>query len=126
MSEERYEENLHLGATRGVFENARALRRKETPAEKTLWLYLRDRRLGGKKFRRQHPVDTYILDFYCHECRLAIELDGEIHAEKMNKQYDEARTERLNDFGIKVIRFTNSEIESEVERVLDVILKNLV
>jgi very-short-patch-repair endonuclease len=75
--------------------------------------------LKGKKFRRQHALDKYVLDFYCHECKLAIELDGVIHDEKMNRQYDEARTSVLNDWGITVIRFRNEEVMNQTGKVLD-------
>lgn len=110
--------NLHKGAKFSTYQYARELRHAETEAEKKLWQFLRNRQLKGKKFRRQHALDNYILDFYCHECKLAVELDGAIHDEKMNRQYDEARTSVLSDFGITVIRFRNEEVINEVEKVL--------
>ena len=113
-----YSENLHLGAKASTFQNAHDLRHSGTEAEKKLWQFLRNRQLKGRKFRRQHALDKYVLDFYCHECRLAIELDGGIHDLAMNRQYDAARTNTLNDSGIKVIRFRNEEVMNEVEKVL--------
>lgn len=120
MEEEKnYKENLHFGARKLIFQNAHDLRRAETPAEKILWSYLRNRQLKGRKFRRQHAFDKYILDFYCHECRLAIELDGSIHDEKMNQQYDEMRTEELKSSGLRVLRFRNEEIINNIDKVLE-------
>ena len=119
MEENDYNSNLHKDATPNLFENAKTLRHKETEAEKKLWTYLRNRQLKGKKFRRQHPLASYVLDFYCHECKLAVELDGAHHNDKMNRQYDEDRTFTLNDHGITVLRFYNSEIMKEIESVLE-------
>lgn len=124
-SSDEYAENLHKGAKASTFENARQLRRTETEAEKKLWPYLRNRQLMGKKFRRQHAIDTYILDFYCHESKLAVELDGAIHNEEMNRQYDKARTDVLAALGIVVIRFSNDEVMNDIERVLQRIGKYL-
>src|SRR4051812_18570073 len=85
---------------------ARQLRRNQTDAEKILWQLLRNRKFHGYKFRRQHPVsNTFILDFYCCARKLAIELDGNHHHEKLQHKYDEERTFALNLLGIKVIRF---------------------
>lgn len=117
-SSDDYRENLHKGAKPSTFENARQLRRTETEAEKKLWPYLRNRQLSGKKFRRQHAIANYILDFYCHESKLAIEIDGAIHNSKMSRQYDKARTDVLAALGIVVIRFSNDEVMNNVERVL--------
>ena len=114
-----YKDNLHRGAKASTFNNARELRHAETEAEKKLWQLLRNRKIKGKKFRRQHAFDNYILDFYCHECKLCVELDGGIHNEKMDRQYDEARTTVLNGFGITVIRFRNEEVMNKVEEVLE-------
>ena len=123
--EKDYSENLHKSAKPSTFKNAKSLRQNETPAEKILWQYLRNRQLNGMKFRRQHPIDKYVLDFYCHECKLAIELDGNIHDEKMNKLYDEVRTADLNDEGIHVIRFRNEEVLNDVTAVLKKIIESI-
>jgi len=96
---------------------ARALRQHLTPAEHLLWEELRKRRLAGLRFRSQHPIGSYVLDFYCPAFKLAIEIDGLIH-ETRSKQ-DHYRTEVLNLMGITVLRFSNAEIFNELPRVLE-------
>lgn len=117
--DEEYNDNLHKGAIGKLYQYGRELRVTSTKAEKVLWEYLRNRNLGGLKFRRQHPIDKFIADFYCHEKKIVVELDGAIHDDKMNAQYDEARTYELNGSGIKVIRFRNSEVENNMSLVLE-------
>ena len=119
MTEHHYSEHLHKGASADTHQRANELRHAETEAEKKLWSLLRNRQLKGKKFRRQHAFTNYILDFYCHECKLAVELDGNFHASEDQQLYDEARTSLLNEYGIKVIRFWNSEVMNEPEKVLE-------
>ena len=99
---------------------ARYLRKEETMAEKILWNELRNRKLGTK-FRRQHPFEKFIFDFYAPEIKLAIELDGSPHKE--NAEYDNLRTEYLKSEGIAIIRFWNKEIENNLEKVLERIRK---
>lgn len=96
---------------------ARELRKKMTPSEKTLWEYLKNKQLLGLRFRRQHPIDIFIVDFYCHNIKLVIELDGGIHDHPENKEHDKNRTAHLEKFGIKVIRFTNEEVITDVAKV---------
>src|SRR5690606_38192668 len=95
--------------------------------ENLMWALLRDRRLAGAKFRRQHPVaigeKRYILDFYCAEAKLAVELDGGQHAER--KRYDDARDSALEQTGIEVIRFWDSEVLQQTEPVLERIWSKL-
>jgi very-short-patch-repair endonuclease len=106
-----------------VLEFARSNRKKATQAEAFLWQILRNRKLNGLKFRRQHPVeDKYILDFYCAEKRLVVEIDGDYHLKADQKEYDEGRTSELNELELKVIRFTNDEVLFDTERVLQDIL----
>ena len=100
---------------------AREFRQMLTPAEKLLWNRLRNRQLSGFKFRRQHPTDSYILDFYCPEKHLAIEIDGDSHEERL--RYDQIRTEFLKKYGYKVIRFSNHQVHFEINSVLDEILQ---
>jgi very-short-patch-repair endonuclease len=88
----------------------RELRNNKTDAEKYLWYELRKSQLCGKKFRRQHSVDNFILDFYCPEEKLAIELDGEHHYEDEQKKYDEERTKYLQSLGIWVLRIKNTDV----------------
>jgi len=122
---EDYNDNLHKGAIGKLYEYGRELRHSATKAEKILWEYLRNRNLDGLKFRRQHPIDKFIADFYCHEKKLVVELDGAVHDDKMNAQYDEARTYELKGSGIIVIRFRNSEVENNISFVLNEIRKSI-
>ena len=114
-----YNENLHLDAHKSTMQNAHDLRMDLTKAEKILWEALRNRRLNNFKFRRQHALKNYVADFYCHEAKLVIELDGGIHGEQEQKEYDRDRTSVLNEYGINVIRFKNEEVVSNLEIVLD-------
>ena len=102
---------------------ARSLRRHSTPAEAKLWEALRGRRLAGYKFRRQHPVGRFILDFYCPELKLAIEVDGEIH--EYQPDYDKARTAQIEAWGDRVLRFSNDEVLYHLPAVLDRILAEM-
>jgi very-short-patch-repair endonuclease len=115
---ESYNDNLHKEAIGKLYQYGRELRHELTQAEKFLWAELRNRKLKGLKFRRQHPIDTFVLDFYCHERKLAIELDGSIHDGKLNKEYDEARTAMLGGLGIYTLRFRNDEVINNIESVL--------
>ena len=83
-----------------------------------MWQALRNRQIAKAKFRRQHPVDPYILDFYCHEHQLAIEVDGSQHYRDEGRAKDEVRTEALNEKGIRVLRFDNRQVLTETEAVL--------
>jgi very-short-patch-repair endonuclease len=106
-----------------VLEYARNNRKEATQPESFLWDILRNRKLNGLKFRRQHPVkDQFILDFYCAEYRLALEIDGGYHLTQDQKEYDDGRTYELNELGLTVLRFTNEEVLYETERVLQEIL----
>jgi len=109
---------LHLGAKGKAFSNARILRRTSIEVEELLWNNLRNKRLKGYKFRRQHPILGYIADFYCHEARLIIEVDGGIHDLPQYKEHDDGRTFEFENNGIKVIRFKNFEILENIESVL--------
>ncbi len=101
------------------------LRNEPTIAEKLLWDKLRDKRLEGKKFRRQHSVGSYILDFYCPQRRLAIELDGDSHFTNSSIEYDMIRTAFLNNANIQVLRFTNTEVFENLEEVLKIIKEKI-
>ena len=83
-----------------------------------MWQALRNRQIAKAKFRRQHPVDPYILDFYCHEHQLAIEVDGSQHYRDESRAKDKVRTEALNEKGIRVLRFDNRQVLTETEAVL--------
>lgn len=92
-------------------------RRNSTSAEATLWHHLKAKQLGWK-FRRQHSVGNYILDFYCATERIAVELDGEYHFTAEGRKYDEVRTKYLNGLNIKVLRFENKRVFEDLEGVL--------
>jgi very-short-patch-repair endonuclease len=106
---------LHHHANPSTYEIARVLRKQQTEAEELLWQLLRNRKVCNLKFRRQHPFENFVLDFYCHEVKLVIEADGNIHNEKDVIEYDNARTARLNEEGITVLRFTNDEIKMNAD-----------
>jgi len=97
---------------------ARDLRQTHTDAETRLWYHLRSGRLQGLKFRRQHPVPPYVLDFYCDSAKLAVELDGSQHVSEI----DEPRTRFMQDQGIAVIRFWDNDVLSNTALVLEKIL----
>ena len=97
------------------------LRNNPTKAEVRLWKALRKSQVEQRKFRRQHSIENYIVDFYCPSEKLIIEVDGEVHENFVNKEYDNIRTKRLNELGCRVIRFTNQDINKNLELVLEAI-----
>lgn len=113
----------HLRIHPALRERAREFRQPLTPAEADLWRALRGRNLSGYKFRRQHPIDRFIVDFYCAEKKLVIEVDGDVHATQ--EAYDAARTEWLEAQGYIVIRFTNTDVLKNPDRVAAEILRRL-
>ena len=115
---ESYNDNLHKEAIGKLYQYGRELRQESTEAEKLLWEELRNRKLNGLKFRRQHPLDKFIVDFYCNEKKIVLELDGGVHNEKINKEYDEARTAMLAGLNIIVLRFKNEEVINDMQGVL--------
>jgi len=117
------EPNQNYGATKSTFVKARSLRKRMTKSEKLLWNKLRKRQLNGMHFRKQHPVDCYIVDFYCHQAQLVIEVDGKIH--QFQKEYDRNRQKVLESLGLTVIRFKNEEVETDMNGVVNRILECL-
>ena len=115
------------GMTSARFERltsrARELRHESAPAEEKLWDRLRNRRLGGYKWRRQQPRAGFITDFYCAECRLVVELDGDSHGDPLAEERDLARTEAIERDGLRVIRFLNPDVLDHLDAVLEVILE---
>jgi very-short-patch-repair endonuclease len=99
---------------------ARRLRQNPTLAEQRLWQALKNRQLDGLRFRRQHPVGSFIVDFYCPQHRLVVEVDGDIHSQQV--EYDTIRTTQLNQFGYRVVRFSNHEVMTNLATVLRQIL----
>lgn len=104
-------------------QNARTLRKQLTDAEQLLWRRLRKRQLNGHRFRRQHPVGRYIVDFVSLESKLIVELDGSQHQEQ--QQYDIQRDEWLQPQGYSVLRFWNNQVMNELNHVLEAILNTL-
>jgi very-short-patch-repair endonuclease len=105
-----------------ILQHAREMRHPQTPAEATLWHHLRNRNLDFK-FRRQHPIERFIIDFYCAEVKLCIEIDGDTHLEQEQQEYDSARTEVLESIGCRVIRFTNNDVRHNINAVVQEILE---
>jgi len=93
--------NPHKGANSKLFEFAKANRKKQTPAEKILWDTLQNRKLDGYKFRRQHPISRFIADFYCHESKLIVEVDGGYHSGQEQAEIDKGRTHELEEQGLR-------------------------
>jgi len=113
-----YNDKLHGNSLPTTYEFARDLRKVQTKAEAKLWQTLRNGKVCNLKFRRQHAFDDYILDFYCHKMKLAIEVDGEVYNEPEVAAYDTIRTTNLNEQGITVLRFTNEEVEKNLKQVI--------
>jgi cyclase len=111
---------LHLGASHLIFKNAEVLRYNMTHAELLLWGHLKGSQLGVK-FRRQHPLGIYIADFYCHQHKLIIEIDGNIHDIPEIAANDIERQRNLEADGIRFLRFTNNEVYNQLEKVLETI-----
>ena len=106
---------------KSLYYRRKGLRNNSTSEEILLWLRLRNSQLGSK-FRRQHSIGGYIVDFYCPSKKLIIEIDGPNHSTKENKEYDEIRTEFLKGLDIKILRFTNKEINHKIEEVIQKII----
>jgi very-short-patch-repair endonuclease len=94
------------------------LRSNLTPAEAELWSHLKSSKLNGRKFRRQHSIGNFILDFYCPSEKLALELDGQVHYHEVAEQIDAERDQTLKNLGVKVIRFENKEVFQNLEGIL--------
>ncbi len=118
-------DNMYYGASKELKLLARDHRRNMTHAEKLLWLRLKNRRDFPDRMRSQHPISKFILDFYCHQSSLGIEVDGGYHKERAQKFYDEDRSEILLEFGIRIIRFSNEEVVNDIDKVVDAIKQSL-
>ena len=111
------------GYNKNLLENARELRKNMTPQEGKLWhMYLKNHTV---KFYRQRVIDSYIVDFYCSRAKLIVEIDGSQHFTVSGKEYDTLRTEILEKYGLKVIRFTNADIDDNIHNVCEVIDKEI-
>ncbi|MDD7884792.1 endonuclease domain-containing protein [Flavivirga sp. 57AJ16] len=105
-------------------EYRKELRNNSTSAEATLWTFLQKKQLKGRKFRRQHSIKNYIVDFYCASEKLIIELDGAYHLNVAQQNYDQERTEALENLGFKVLRFENKSVFKDSANVLEEISKH--
>jgi very-short-patch-repair endonuclease len=113
--------NMFYGANGNIFEIATLLRKRMTLPELILWSRLRDRKLFKVKFRRQHPISNFIVDFYCHELKLVIEIDGEVHQDKNAIEYDLGREADLKKYGITILRFSNDQVKFNLDYVKEII-----
>ncbi|MEI7983889.1 MAG: endonuclease domain-containing protein [Bacteroidota bacterium] len=119
------EREFYFGADQETVRRAWELRNSMTFAENILWQKLRFKKLQGAIFRRQHPIKYFIVDFYYHRARLVIEVDGEIHDDPQAISHDQNRTAELNNLGLRVIRFTNEQVENDLPEVLRIIARHL-
>jgi cyclase len=108
-----------------IFRRAEILRNNMTEAENILWKRLNYKQLKGLKFRRQHPINQFIVDFYCHKAKLIIELDGGIHLNKEVLERDHGREYILKNYGLEIIRFNNKEVLTNIESVIEKIKSKL-
>ncbi|MBI4810498.1 MAG: DUF559 domain-containing protein [Ignavibacteriales bacterium] len=106
-----------------MIEVARQLRQRQTQSEKILWQRLRKHNIEGLKFKRQHHVGRYVVDFYCADLKLIVELEGGIHEFENQKEYDVVRFEELEIMGYRILRVKNEEVIVNVEKVVDKILE---
>ena len=119
------ERTMFYGATPNTFDKAKLLRNNMTEAEKILWDLLKNRSVFKVRFRRQHPIGIFVVDFYCHEYKLAIEIDGEIHLKNEVIEYDDGRSHDIEKYGIKILRFTNNEVFTDPKKIINEILKTM-
>ena len=110
---------MYFGAKPSIFKLAKELRKNETDAEKLLWTRINKNQISGLQFRRQHPINRFIADFYCVKINLAIEIDGSIHDLQDHQSHDQGRSDVFNDFGITVIRFSNEQILEEIDSTIN-------
>ncbi|MFD2574430.1 endonuclease domain-containing protein [Spirosoma soli] len=113
-------------STPSIKELRRELRQNQTNPEIVLWEKIRNRQLDGKKFRRQHSFGRFIVDFYCHEYLLVIEVDGSVH-NTLEARIDDAERELiLQDLGLRILRFSNDDVMHHIDKVLSMISENLI
>jgi very-short-patch-repair endonuclease len=117
MNRRVIERNMFYGAKKNIFLRAIDLRNNMTEAEKILWEELKKKEIFKARWKRQHPIDIFIVDFYCHKFKLAVEVDGEIHLNKEILEHDDGREYEIEKFGIKILRFTNKDVFEDIESV---------
>ena len=122
MKRSNIEKKMFYEASPEIFRRALILRNKMTQAEKLLWEKLRNKQLGVR-FKSQHPIGRFIVDFYCHQAKLVVEIDGEIHDGQ--KEYDKGRVGEMEEYGIRVLRFRNHEVFEDIEGVVERIRERL-
>jgi very-short-patch-repair endonuclease len=125
MKKNIIEKTMFFGAKPKIFEKAKLLRENMTETEQLLWERLSKKKIKGYRFKAQHPISKFIVDFYCHKAKLVIEIDGSIHNEEDLKERDEGRAVELEEFGLKVIRFKNEEIIINIEHFISKIKDHL-
>ncbi|HEY9168518.1 MAG TPA: endonuclease domain-containing protein [Lutibacter sp.] len=114
----QHSDSMWKGASPEIFSNAEDMRNNLTEAEKLLWEQLESNKFHNLKFRRQHPILNYVVDFYCHKLKLVIEIDGGYHENKEQIEKDRERTENLIFNELTVIRYTNSQVKEDITAVL--------
>jgi very-short-patch-repair endonuclease len=112
------ERNMFYDAPVSIFKKAAMLRRNQTRHERLLWDRLKANQILGLRFKPQHPIDLFVVDFYCHQCKLVIEIDGESHLRKEEIFRDQIKTEILTNLGLMIVRFTNEEVENNIDFVI--------
>jgi very-short-patch-repair endonuclease len=117
--------DMFYGKKPSSFGNARVLRGSETNGEQILWAKLQKKQIDGFRFRRHHSIGGFGADFYCHQAKLVIEVDREFQATQEQIKYDAARTSEITALGITILRFSNKEIETEIEEVINQIKNTL-
>ena len=125
MEKRFIERNMFYGASKRIFLRASELRRNMTMPEKLLWEELKNKGSMNIRFKRQHPVDIFVLDFYCHKYKLAIEIDGEIHNNEDVRRYDDGRSHDIEKLGIRILRFTNKEVIENIDLVKKRIIQEI-
>jgi very-short-patch-repair endonuclease len=122
----REEYPIYFGAKPRLLGIAYDLRKAMTEPEKVLWKKLRNRKIMGYRFRRQHPINDFVVDYFCYEAKLVIELDGAVHDGISQEERDQERSKVLNSFGLNVIRFRNEEILNNLDIVMLKISEQLI
>lgn len=117
--------SMFYGASPVAFRNAKELCNNVTESENILWECLAKKQLNNHRFRRQHPIGNFIVDFYCHKVKLVVEVDGDYHFNPDQILHEQHRTQELNLHDLTIIRFTNDQIKKHIDEVLTEIKKHL-
>ena len=118
QSQSQNDDSMFKGASSYIFRNAKKLRENMTKSEIVLWEELKQKKFHGLKFRCQHPIQTFIADFYCHQLKLIVEIDGGYHEDVEQTEKDKERTEIINFNDINVLRFSNDDVINNINTVL--------